>query len=581
LSAEGVSLVEAIERPPGSTWVDPAGRRLTAAGLARVRRLRAALRTIRAQSFLPLPELVAAAERTLGLDIEVLAQPGSDARDARRHLDEFAEVAAGFSEGSQEPTLGAFLAWLEAAAEHERGLDRVEGETDPFAVQVLTVHAAKGLEWDVVAVVGLADGSFPAYDGPVTGAPASSAWLTALTALPYPLRGDAEDLPHLDVDGPPDHAAMAQEWGDFRRRAGEHLLAEERRLAYVAVTRARHHLVLAGSWWKEQVQLPRPPSRFLAELRRREVLTDVVGRAEWDAPADAQNPLDQQRAGGTWPPPATAGTEEVVHRGARAVRTALASRSSTARERRLPDGLSARAEQWVRDVELLLAERAAEASPAQDVVLPAHLSASSVVRLVADPAAFALERRRPVPEEPAAAARRGTRFHAWVERHFGAATLLDVEDFAAADDERVEPDPGLEELQAAFLASPWAARTPLAVEVSLETPVGGAMIRCRVDAVFATPDGVQIVDWKTGPPPRPGADADARQVQLALYRLAWSRLHDMPLSSVSAAFYHVAQDVVVPAEPLGEDEIVAALTERLASTRGAPGVTGAPVPVPP
>jgi DNA helicase-2/ATP-dependent DNA helicase PcrA len=145
----------------------------------------------------------------------------------------------------------------------------------------------------------------------------------------------------------------------------------------------------------------------------------------------------------------------------------------------------------------------------------------------------------------------------------------------------VEPDPGLEELQAAFLASPWAARTPLAVEVSLETPVGGAMIRCRVDAVFATPDGVQIVDWKTGPPPRPGADADARQVQLALYRLAWSRLHDMPLSSVSAAFYYVAQDVVVPADPLGEDEIVAALTARLASTRAAPGVTGAPVPVPP
>lgn len=561
LPTDPVSIVEAIERPPGPGWADASGRRMSPTGAARVRRIGAVLRTIRSQSHLPLPELVGVAERLLGLDIEVLARPGADPRDARRHLDELAEVAADFSDGSPETSLGAFLAWLEVAAERERGLDTVEVDVEPHAVQVLTVHAAKGLEWDVVAVVGLADGTFPSYDGKVQDAPASSAWLTALGALPYPLRADSEDLPLLDVEGPQDHAAMAEEWAAFRARAGHHLLREERRLMYVAVTRARRELVLSGSWWKDQAQQPRPPSRFLAQLRRAGALTQLVGEPDWTTPAGAENPAHERRPSASWPPaPAPERLQEaqrsidaVTQAGERAMAPPVADASAW----------SPRARQWAREVELLLAERAAAPRPDRDVVLPAHLSASSVVRLVSDPAGFALERRRPVPARPTAGARRGTLFHAWVERHFGAATLLDVDDFAAADDELVGSDEGLEVLQEAFLASPWASRTPLAVEVSLETPVAGTMIRCRVDAVFATPEGVEIVDWKTGPPPRGRADAEARQVQLALYRLAWSRLHGMPLSAVSAAFYHVGEGLVVPAAPLDEEEIVTVLAARL------------------
>ena len=62
-------------------------------------------------------------------------------------------------------SLGGFLAWLDAAVDEERGLDLgwIEARTD--AVQVMTVHAAKGLEWDVVAVPGLVEGSFPAHSG--------------------------------------------------------------------------------------------------------------------------------------------------------------------------------------------------------------------------------------------------------------------------------------------------------------------------------------------------------------------------------------------------------------------------------
>jgi len=57
-------------------------------------------------------------------------------------------------------------------------------------------------------------------------------------------------------------------------------------------------------------------------------------------------------------------------------------------------------------------------------------------------------------------------------------------------------------------------------------------------------------------------------MQLALYRLAWSRLHGVPLDRVDAVFYHVAQDVVVRAEPWTEEQIEAAVAAQSASGEG-------------
>lgn len=568
----GVSLAEAIDRPPSADGEAAARRTMSAAGIARVRQLGEALRGIRSQAYLPLPELVTAAERLLGLDIEVIARPGADPRHDRRHLDAFTEAAAEFARGSQEPTLGAFLAWLDAAAEYDRGLDTIEVEPDPTAVQVLTVHAAKGLEWDVVAVPGLVEGAFPAHDGAADprAAPRASAWLTALRALPFPLRGDAADLPALDVDGPPDHAAMAQELVEFRLRCGAHDLAEERRLAYVAVTRARRSLILSGSWWKEAVTCARPPSRFLGELDRAGSLTSTTDAPTWRAPAQGTNPLAEHRRSATWPATPSPEQRDRNRRAAAAVERAAATGVGASD---VPGPrASERARQWWADAESLLAE-GDEITPSA-VVLPAHLSASAVVRLVADPAAFAVDRRRPVPAEPTVRARRGSTFHAWVERYFGAAALLDVDDLPGADDVGAEPDGDLEDLQRAFLLSPWAARRPRAVEVDLETPVAGTVVRCRVDAVFdalpgCEPGGVEIVDWKTGPPVRDPAEARARQMQLAVYRLAWARLHGAPLANVGARFVHVAHGVEVVADPMGEETIIDVV--RAAVARGGLG----------
>jgi ATP-dependent exoDNAse (exonuclease V) beta subunit len=118
----------------------------------------------------------------------------------------------------------------------------------------------------------------------------------------------------------------------------------------------------------------------------------------------------------------------------------------------------------------------------------------------------------------------------------------------------------LAKLQDAFTASPWAARTPVDVEVGFEMMIGDTVVRGRIDAVFADADGgVTVVDWKTGDPP---ADDEARRhaaVQLAVYRLAWAGLTSCPLSQVRAAFHYVRSGRTVRPEALPEADELAAL----------------------
>ncbi len=113
-----------------------------------------------------------------------------------------------------------------------------------------------------------------------------------------------------------------------------------------------------------------------------------------------------------------------------------------------------------------------------------------------------------MPRPPAPEARRGTAFHAWVEQRFGVTAMVDVLELPGAADEGPAEDERLPELQANFLASEWAERSPTAIEVSIETPVAGTVLRGRIDAVFpsATAAGTS---WTGRPEPsRTGAAAD-------------------------------------------------------------------------
>jgi len=192
------------------------------------------------------------------------------------------------------------------------------------------------------------------------------------------------------------------------------------------------------------------------------------------------------------------------------------------------------------------------------------------VSLARDPAELARQVRRPMPRPPARQARRGTAFHQWLEQRYGQQRLIDDADLF----ELAEPGAGqsasglsgedLSQLRARFEHSEWADRWPQAVEVPFETLVGDRLVRGRIDAVFADAPqgGYDVVDWKTGRPPGSDAERHAVSVQLAAYRLAWAALAGVPVASVRAAFYYVADDLTVrPADLLDEPGLTALIDQ--------------------
>ncbi|MGK5742663.1 ATP-dependent helicase [Micromonospora sp. URMC 103] len=549
----------------------------SAEGYARLRAYGRELALLRYRLDQSLPDLIADVERTIGLDVEVAVRAGrdgaGDAGLARGHLDALGDVAARFGGETPGATLSAFLSFLAAAEDEERGLTPGEVEVVEGAVQVLTAHAAKGLEWDVVAVAGLSRGVWP---GPVRN---SDHWLGGLGVLPFPLRGDADGLPRLDLDEVTDQRGVARALADFTDAWRAHDEREERRLAYVAVTRPRRLLLCSGYWWGEGTKRPRGPSVFLQEVQAA-CLDGGPGHlvdawAPEPAP-DATNPTTEVVLRAEWPADPLGARRPALGEAAALVRRFLADRpdpggaaSESAGEEAEPDpgADDLEAARWRREADLLLAERAelTRASGAVEVVLPDHLTVTQLVALRRDPVALARSLRRPLPSEPSPYARRGTAFHTWLEQRFGADRLLDVDELPGATDADAAPDEALVELQERFLASEWADRTPVEVEVPFATVIAGVVVRGRMDAVFARPGGrFDVVDWKTGGQPA-GAAAEAAAVQLAVYRLAWAELAGVPVEQVGAAFHYVRDGVTVrPVDLLdvaGLTEMIAALPE--------------------
>jgi DNA helicase-2/ATP-dependent DNA helicase PcrA len=564
LTAVPGSLVEAL---------DDLGDRgaYSARGYQRFAALAAELRALRAHVSRPLPDLVGEVERTLGLDIEVAAQPWRDPGVARADLDAFADAAAAFADDEEEPTLGAFLAYLTAAEAEEFGLESGQ-PSGANAVTLTTVHAAKGLQWAAVVVPGLAAGPrasvFPAKPRVTTR------WTENPRLLPFALRGDAEDLPVLrDLE----EASREKFTGACSARE----LAEERRLAYVAVTRAAYWVACSGYWWGEAAS-PLGPSLFLEEVRV--ACADGPGTvAHWEPPPEdgAQNPALAEPAVVSWPPATEGPRYAAVREAAALVERELALPEEADEDEadgaggELSEADRALARAWSRDTGLLLrelSERRAGAGAA--VPLPAQLSVSSLVTMAADPDRLAQQIRRPMPRPPVPQARRGTAFHRWLEQRFGQQRLIDPTDLlGAADDPADDPDDAdLALLRERFEAGEWSNRWPVDVEVPFETLVAGRTVRGRIDAVFADPvsGGYDVVDWKTGEPPTSAADLRAASVQLAAYRVAWATLARVRLDQVRAAFYYVRHDQTLrPADLLDEAGLAALIEEVPLAGRGA------------
>ena len=539
-----------------------AARDLTEAGRAVALRTARAIRRIREAVSLPLPDLVALAEQALDLDIEIAARVSHPM--GHRALDSFHETARAFAADTDAPTLTGFLEWLDAAEEHEDAMSAPEVEPSPGAVQLLTVHAAKGLEWDVVAVPGMDEQVFPSYTSAVKDdlRVVETGWMGSTSTFPFPLRADAGDLPPFTVgDLDPavtDKPLLTETMSAYKEALGRQSLREERRLAYVAFTRARHELLLTGSHLSKTASKPRRPSRFLTELQRRDLLspyaegwvdfdesrpnplTTLTQVGTWPLDADAAETLDSQA-----PEPGGEGTAVTDRLAAvRRARYAAAAQVTAAMGGAEPvQEVPAQAQpddetvqRWRLEAGLLLAERSRALAGGPAVRLPEHLAATRLDDLRADRRQFALDLRRPLPPEPRAAGRLGTVFHDAVAQRLSArGTLFGLgqagvpDSLGPQDRDRIER--WLETAENLPLLEDYVLAE---TETDREITIGATTLRCRMDAVFHRSDGSGwlIVDWKTG----------RRQVpvdQLSVYVHAWAASQGVPTASVRAAYVYV------------------------------------------
>jgi DNA helicase-2/ATP-dependent DNA helicase PcrA len=398
-------------------------------------------------------------------------------------------------------------------------------------------------------------------------------------------------VPVLDTSAVTNRKQLSDTISQHRRQLERRRVDEERRLLYVAITRAEETLLLSGHHWGPSAVKPSGPSDFLIELKDIiDASADVAALAasgadvaalaapgadvaalaapgadgagggdpcgvieQWaPAPADGdRNPLRDEAAEALWPADPLGSRRADVDRGAALV---FAAAHATAAPADDPEG-------WVADVDALLAERA-QSEAAASTALPPEMSVSALVEMGRDPVGAAARLVRRLPVRPDRNALLGTAFHEWVQRFYCGERLFDLDDLPGAVDD-ASTDERLAELQAAFTASRWASRTPVDVEVPFEMTLGGIVVRGRIDAVFADSDGgATVVDWKTGEPPSSEDELRQAAIQLGVYRLAWAAL--CPESGVRAAFHYVRTGRTVSPDTLPDaDE----LAELLASAR--------------
>lgn len=571
------------------------GAQVSTEAQARLEKLRGILTELKDNAPFATPLVLARlAHRLLDLDIEQQL-PGSSCQ-AGTYV-EFLNLVRDFGR-TPGATLSGFLNWLSAGEDEEASFADLDFEVDNAAVQIITMHAAKGLEWDWVAVPNLNKSTFPSVRGEI--------WVTQRDVLPYPLRSDRDHLPELELKTQTLLTAtgrVSKKKGlleTFKEDAEHYALREESRLAYVAFTRAKSRLLLGHCWFERQTKKGRPPSQFflVEQDPQQHIFSDAdslassgganiiqsdsstvsvvesseggaVGAANLLTPFNAEtfaqevarlgietpdvdwpdtivtsipdkieNPNQDRFDAGIWPALPLTQTRPDFAQAVQATEAALDSG-------KFSGGISQDAdEEAERRLSQLLHQPQTRLGTGD---LLGRISATGMAHLAQDSEGYLLQRLRPLPQQPSVAARLGTYMHAWI------ASQLENEDtfiFDAGTEDGFTPEQRellhkwqqrYEDLE--LLRRLRGPQVEFDGELYLEE-AGGAVIPLRIDAQFeeAQTGKIWIIDWKTGRRPTPENYAQWLH-QLGIYRLYWLQEHpETPAEDIICAYVFLNED---------------------------------------
>ena len=463
----------------------------------RLARFAERLGAMRKKSSGPLLELVQEIIRGAGIDAALDSAASPTAGAARQNISNFLDQVASFAPVEGEATLRSFIAYLDAAEQAEETLDATQ-PAEQDSVKLMTVHSAKGLEFECVFIpsVAAAEGRNGGKVWSIFPNTRGSNPLTSYSELPYEVREDAEHLPAFEGSLP-----------KFRAAVSERVIEDERRLFYVALTRAKQRLAVTASWWYGRDKSPKGPSEFwedLAELEAKNLL-EIVRRDE----APDENPLfDAMEDRRVWPPvPRVAVDDELFPDGWGTVAERFVA-GELARDALMEgsgaEGTEVEALLEAHERDLTTISNAADPSPTGGLREPDIVSATSLVNLRSG-RITSWDLARPLPQRPSPQKRLGTEVHRLIEETArGLALFPDEQELD--DPSQMASQGDIEEVFERFKASGYAEREPARLpsgEPMIELPFtmvyDGKLVRGRIDAVYEWEDGgLEIVDFKTG-----------------------------------------------------------------------------------
>jgi len=512
---EAVSGVDLAELAVISDAIDSPGEFSYGEGvLDKLKKLSIELSYLRKYQSEPLSDFIYRVLVTTNLLNELKIKSAITSAGKQQAIDEILSLAARYTDSDDAASLTTFLNWLETSEDLSEQL-KYKLMPAKNSITLITVHSAKGLEWPVVFLPAVVSGTFPDVG--------VDAWLKKAELLPPWIRQDSSSLNQLT-----DFSSKGFDNYEEELKVAQQL--EERRLMYVAVTRAQDKLFVSGHNWGFTQSKARKISPFISDFKKlAEKNPKIIGQWQVVGP-DEKNPNLINQPIQLWPAVLDSEIQKRINTAASLVRTAEAINES---DLKLTNAESEILSAWDKAIESLVNEIAEQTKPVKTVQAPINLNVTRTIEIAQDKNKFAQRLLRPMPRAPFVETKRGTQFHLWVENHYRHPTLLDPFDMPGSLGSEALSDQDLKTMQKNFLASKWADLKPLALEWEFDVKLANRYVRGRIDAVFEIDGRIVIIDWKTG------KKENSNELQLSIYRHAWAIRKSVDPNKIDVAFVYL------------------------------------------